>query len=352
MRKILVIILFCSPQLLLSQDFSFSQFYEMPMLRNPALSGIFNGDIRVSSVYRNQWGSISVPFQTRAIGVEYKKSINEQSNSYYTLGLQMTYDKAGDLALKGTQILPVITYHQSLSNNNDTYLSGSFMLGRVQSNFDPSKAMLDDQFVNGSYSPGNVSSQTFTNTGRSYTDMSAGLVFSSNYGEDSRFYIGTALYHLNKPKLNFFDNDANVSQAPKVVFNAGLSTPVTERSQIIAYVDYYQQAGNKQLFGGMLYESSITSYLDDADNIKLSFGTFYRWNDALIPAFKIQAFKLMLGLSYDINVSQLRTASQLRGGMEITLSFLGFLKGESSSRNKVRCPRFGGSNNIGWWYSK
>ncbi|WP_425273468.1 type IX secretion system membrane protein PorP/SprF [Pseudomonas morbosilactucae] len=78
MRKILVIILFCSPQLLLSQDFSFSQFYEMPMLRNPALSGIFNGDIRVSSVYRNQWGSISVPFQTRAIGVEYKK-INQRA---------------------------------------------------------------------------------------------------------------------------------------------------------------------------------------------------------------------------------------------------------------------------------
>ncbi len=119
--------------------------------------------------------------------------------------------------------------------------------------------MLDDQFINGSYSPGNVSAQFFTNTGRSYTDMSAGLVFSSNYGEDSRFYIGTALYHLNKPKLNFFDNDANTSQAPKIVFNAGLSTSVTERSQIIAYVDYYQQAGNKQLFGGMLYESSITT---------------------------------------------------------------------------------------------
>lgn len=352
MRKFILAILSCSPVCLLAQDFSFSQFYEMPMLRNPALSGLFNGDIRVSSVYRNQWASISVPFQTRAIGVEYKKSVNELSNSYYTLGLQITYDKAGDLALKRTQILPVLTYHQSLSDNNDTYLSGSFMMGRVQSNFDPSKAMLDDQFVNGSYSPTNVSSQSFTNTGRSYTDMSAGLVLSSSYGEDSRFYIGAALYHLNKPRLNFFENDANISQAPKVVINAGLSTPVTEQSQIIAYVDYYQQAGNKQLFGGMLYESSITSYVDDADNIKLSLGAFYRWNDALIPAFKIQAYKLMLGLSYDVNVSQLRTASQLRGGMEVTLSFLGFLNGASSSRNKVRCPRFGGRENVGWWYSK
>ncbi|MBL0881803.1 MAG: PorP/SprF family type IX secretion system membrane protein [Chitinophagaceae bacterium] len=352
MRKVLLAILLCFPVALLSQDFSFSQFYEMPMLRNPALSGIFNGDIRVSSVYRNQWASVTVPFQTRALGVEYKKSVNDQSNSYYTFGLQMTYDKAGDLALKRIQVLPVITYHQSLSNDNDTYLSGSFMLGGVLSNFDPSKAQFDDQFRNGSYSPGNVSAQILTNTGISYIDMSAGLVFSSNYGEDSRFYIGTALFHLNKPKLNFFNADANSSHAPKLVFNAGLSTPFTERSQIIAYVDYYQQTGNKQLFGGMLYEFPVTSYLDDGDNIKLSVGAFYRWNDALIPAFKIQASKLMLGLSYDANGSQLRTGSQYRGGMEITLSFLGFLKGESSSRNKVRCPRFGGKNNVGWWYSK
>ncbi|MCK9818604.1 hypothetical protein M1B35_31910, partial [Pseudomonas sp. MAFF 302046] len=46
-------------------------------------------------------------FKQERLELSIKKSINEQSNSYYTLGLQMTYDKAGDLALKRTQILPV-----------------------------------------------------------------------------------------------------------------------------------------------------------------------------------------------------------------------------------------------------
>src|SRR5204862_1799789 len=124
-----------------AQDFAFSQFYEMPMLRNPALSGIFNGDVHVSSAYRNQWGSITVPYITSALGMEYKLPAGAQSNSFYTLGLQLSYDQAGDLALKRTQVLPVVTYHQSLSGTSDTYLSGSIMAGKVMSRFDPTRAM-------------------------------------------------------------------------------------------------------------------------------------------------------------------------------------------------------------------
>lgn len=352
MRKTLIIYILLFPTMIFSQDFSFSQFYEMPLLRNPALAGIFNGDLRVTSVYRDQWGSISVPFQTRALGVEYKRPVGDMSNSYYTLGLQVTHDKAGDLALRRTQVLPVITYHQALSNDNDTYLSGSFMLGKVQGNFDPTKARMDDQFANGSYSPGNVSMQTFNSTGASYTDMSAGLVYSSNYGEDSRFYIGAALYHLNTPKTSFLADGTGHTKGAKLVLNAGLSTPVSEQSQIIAYVDYYKQGGHRQLFGGMLYETAVKSYMDEADNINLSVGAFYRWNDALIPTIRLQAYRIMLGLSYDVTVSQLRTASQLRGGLELTLSFQGFFNGHASTRNKVRCPRFGRGEKIGWWYSK
>jgi type IX secretion system PorP/SprF family membrane protein len=354
MKRILTFIFLFSFVATKAQDFAFSQFYEMPMLRNPALSGIFNGDIHISTAYRNQWGSISVPYVTSALGMEYKLPAGLQSNSYVTLGLQLAYDQAGDLALKRTQVLPVATYHQSLSANSDTYLSGSIMAGKVMSRFDPSKAMTDDQFVNGAYSPSNVSSQFFSNTSSSYTDLSCGLVLSSTFGEESHYYIGAALFHVNSPRTNYFPGGTDVALAPKIVLNAGLSTPVSERDQVIAYVDYYSQAGNKQLFGGLLYESTLRAFEteDDNDNIKVSAGMFYRWNDALIPAIKLQMRKLMIGASYDINVSQLRTASQLRGGLEFTLSFLGFLNQNSSSRNRVRCPGFGRSSSIGWFSTK
>lgn len=340
----------------IAQDFSFSQFYEMPMLRNPALSGIFNGDLRVSSVYRSQWESISVPYITSALGIEYKLPVAKQSNSFYTLGLQLAFDKAGDLGLKRTQLFPVLTYHQSLSNYNDTYLSGSIMAGSVMNRFDPSAARTDDQFVNGNYSPSNVSSQFYKNTSKSYMDLSAGLVLSSEFGYDSHYYLGVAMFHVNSPNTSFFGSTYDQQLRSKYVFNAGLSTPVNERDQIIAYIDYYKQGGNSQVFGGFLYESTLVNYINDNDDqndaLKISGGVFYRWNDALIPSVKLQLHKLMVGISYDVNVSQLRTASQYRGGFEFTLSFQGFLNQRNSTRERMLCPGFGKKSQLEWFSTK
>ncbi|MBX5439582.1 MAG: hypothetical protein IRZ29_08585, partial [Thermoflavifilum sp.] len=50
--------------------------------------------------------------------------------------------------------------------------------------------------------------------------------------------------------------------------------------------------------------------------------------------------KYNLGLSYDINVSKLATASHTVGGFEISLSWKGFFTSQNSSLNKVKCPRF------------
>lgn len=59
-----------------AQDLNFSQFYEQPLLRNPALSGLFKGDLRVSGAFRDQWGSITVPFRTTSMSMEYKMQAN------------------------------------------------------------------------------------------------------------------------------------------------------------------------------------------------------------------------------------------------------------------------------------
>jgi hypothetical protein len=47
-----------------------------------------------------------------------------------------------------------------------------------------------------------------------------------------------------------------------------------------------------------------------------------------------------VALSYDVNVSQLKTASQGRGGVELSIAYIGFLDRNNSSRDKVLCPRF------------
>ncbi|MCX6204975.1 MAG: type IX secretion system membrane protein PorP/SprF, partial [Bacteroidetes bacterium] len=98
-------------QICQAQDFTFSQFYEQPIIRNPALAGVFTGDLRVSAAYRDQWSSITVPFRTSAFSVEYKIPVNEK-NDYLTIASLMSVDAAGDINLKRTQFKPAINFHK------------------------------------------------------------------------------------------------------------------------------------------------------------------------------------------------------------------------------------------------
>src|SRR5690349_13660422 len=95
-----------------SQDFTFSQFYEQPLLRNPALAGVFTGDIRVSAAHRSQWGSVTVPFKTTSLSIESKFPVGN-ADDLLTAGAQMSNDIAGDVRLKRTQLLPTLNYHKS-----------------------------------------------------------------------------------------------------------------------------------------------------------------------------------------------------------------------------------------------
>ena len=84
-----------------AQDIHFSQFYETPLYRNPALAGIVSGDVRVQTVYRNQWNSIANAYKTSSLNAEYKMPIGG-ADDYLTVAAQVFYDKAGTSNLTTT----------------------------------------------------------------------------------------------------------------------------------------------------------------------------------------------------------------------------------------------------------
>lgn len=315
------------------QDFTFSQFQEMPLLRNPAIAGLFAGDIRLQSAYRSQWLSVTTPYKTMAISAETKIPTRYQDD-YFTASLLVTNDVAGDSRLSRLQILPSINFLKSINDNNG-YIALGFIGGLVQSQFDPTKLTFDDQFQNGSFNPLNPTSQTFNRTSITYFDASVGMSYSDRIGENTKFYVGGAYFHANKPKVSFLDD--KVLLKPRSVINAGLSIETSEYDNFYIFGDYISQAGNRQGLMGLMYSHIIGQYMED-DNISLSLGAFYRWGDAVIPAIKLNLHKVSLGISYDMNVSKLSRASQLRGGYEFTASYRSFLNIRNTSLNKVKCP--------------
>ncbi len=335
MKKLICCLLILGTAHGFSQDLNFSQFYEQPLLRNPALAGIFDCNFRVKSVYRNQWQSVTVPYRTAGLSAEMKMPGN--NGNWHNLGLQVMYDVAGDSRLTRIMVLPGYSYHLQIAQDN--YLSFGFLAGPVSSHFDASKLTWDDQFVNGQYLPTNPTQQLIRNTGKTYFDMAIGGVFSRPIGELGDLYIGGSLYHPNRPVVSY-DADQNSKLSRKWGINAGLTLPSGGRDAVTMYGDGFFQGGHRQvMFGGFYTLSLADEYYDDQNKTSLHLGGVYRWDDAFIPVLKLDMSVWSVGLSYDVNVSSLKTASQSRGGFELTLSYRNCSIG--ADRNGLPCPKFG-----------
>jgi type IX secretion system PorP/SprF family membrane protein len=322
-----------------AQDIHFSQFFEAPLLRNPSLAGLFDGDVRLQLVYRDQWKSVTpYSFRTASFNGEYKMPVGG-GDDFFTIGGQILYDKAGSAVQSTTHLLPVVNYHKSLSTQRTSYLSLGFMGGWVQKRIDYSKITTNNQYRDGNWNPGAPTGEYFTDPVIGYWDGSVGMNFNTSLGPDLQhvFFIGAAYHHLNRPKTSFYKNAA-IELHPKYVFSAGLKLNVDDYRCFTLLQDVYIQGSSREIIGGGWYSYKLDEYTDDPLYV-IHAGAFVRWNDAIIPVVKMDIRSFSVTLSYDINTSPLKTASQMRGGFELGLSFKGFV-GRNSSQEKVLCPRF------------
>lgn len=322
-----------------AQDIHFSQFFEAPLLRNPSLAGIFSGDLRVQGVYRSQWGSVTVPYKTGSFDLEYKKPIG-RGDDFLTTGIQIIYDRAGTTNFTTTNLLPALNYHKALSADKNRYLSLGFMAGLVQRRIDMSKVTTNNQYDGGGYNPALAHGETFPNANYTYFDASVGMSFNSAIRdkETDNFFVGLAYHHFNRPMNSFYKNP-DIELHPKWVGSVGVKFTLNETSFFTLQGDYTKQGPYQQTIMGALYSYKLGS---DYDNplYTVHFGGFLRWRDAFIPVVKLDFVPFSVGLSYDVNVSQLKTSSQARGGFELSISYRAFFDRDNSTKNAVLCPRF------------
>jgi len=322
-----------------TQDLHFSQFFEAPLLRNPSLAGIFTGDYRVQGVYRDQWNSFTNAYRTGSFNGEYKMPVG-RGDDFLTVGLQILYDKAGTAGLTTNQVFPALNYHKSLSDQKVMYLSLGFMGGYAEKRIDRTKITTNNQFDGAAFNPSLADGETFPTPDIHYWDGSVGMSFNTSFGQDQQnmMFVGAAMHHLNRPKNSFYQN-AQDELDPKYVFSAGVKFNIDEQSYLTVQADHSMQGQARETIGGAMYSYKLGEFTDDPKYV-VSFGAFLRWKDAFIPVVKIDMLPLSIALSYDVNVSQLETVSQGRGGVELSISFIGFLDRDNSAKNKVLCPRF------------
>ncbi len=214
------------------------------------------------------------------------------------------------------------------------------MGGYVQRRIDRSKITTNNEFDGSGYNPSLGDGETLTKFSYHYWDGSVGLSFNSSIAGSATdyYFIGLAYHHFNRPKNSFYQNPP-VELNPKFVFSGGVRLSVNEVSYITLQSDYSKQGNYNETIGGITYSRKIG---DDYSNplYTIHFGGYLRWKDAFVPVLKLDYVPFSVAFSYDVNISELKAASQYRGGFEISFTYAGFLDRNNSTKNAVLCPKF------------
>ena len=101
-----------------AQDLHFSQYFNAPILVNPANTG-FNpdNDYRIGANYRNQWGTVGTPFRTMSVWGDAQLFTGKFENGWMGVGGALYRDAAGSGNLLNTSAYASVAYHQMLGNS-------------------------------------------------------------------------------------------------------------------------------------------------------------------------------------------------------------------------------------------
>src|ERR1700681_4371853 len=97
-----------------AQDPGFSQFFASPLTLNPALTGKFDGSIRVAGNYRNQWPAINNAFVTSTISVDGNIMTNKITNGdAWGIGLMVMSDRTANGILTSNYMAISTSYQKA-----------------------------------------------------------------------------------------------------------------------------------------------------------------------------------------------------------------------------------------------
>jgi len=334
MRKLALII--CTLFFAISvkaQDPHFSQFFASPLTLNPAFTGKFDGQWRIAAIHRDQWPSIPKAYVTTAASFDFgilKNKIPE--GDIFGIGFSGLSDQSADAALKQNYFSMSMSYHKALDENGYNTIGAGFQGSYSSAILDFSKLTFEDQLTQNGFT-GTTSENLNYGSTQSYFDMNAGILFSGSSDGINNYYLGTSVYHINNPNLSFLDQTWNL--ASRISVHGGGSFPLQGNLSVFTSAIFQlQNKATEAEFGGALAANLNKS---DVNPTSVYLGAWYRVGDAIIPYVGLEIEGLRIGISYDINVSSLKSATESRGGSEFSIIYI---KRPPTGGKSIPCPKF------------
>ena len=322
------VVLFCYLFLnsLKAQDPQLSQFYASPVYTNPAFVGAAK-KLRIATSARNQYTALSKQYNTAVVSLDVYLP-----NAKSGLGALISADQSGDGFLRTVTFGGVYSYNLSISRK----WSANFgILGELrQRSYDFNQFTFGDQ-LDGVLGKVRLSGENPGNENIAYPNFGAGALVYNEY-----IFGGFAIHNLLQPNQSFFLRNSN---------NEALLLPrrytAHAGANIVLKKSRYEQ-NRVVLSPNILFMNQREFYQVNAGTYlrkqALTIGLWYRQTsrnaDALIflAGLRFQGFRI--GYSYDITVSNARTATV--GSHEISLGIDWAIPKKARSRygKPLNCP--------------
>ena len=297
-----------------------------------AHTGFFDGDYRVGAIYRSQWQSVPVKYNTFSVNVEKVIKPRDFIKDKFGLGIILNNDRAGDASYGYTQAYLTGSYHKASFKDSTIAAGVGLGVGWCNVGFDVTKMTFDNQFDGLAFSKGISSGEKFSWTSRNFLDLNVGGIIRKNFGSKDRVTYSLGVFHLTRPNVSFQgDESSNLD----IRFTNYISYVhgIKPNTDVIVEALYNQQGKNFE----MIPHVSLRYYFDKSENKAVLGGLCFRTRDAVIARLGYTHKTLQAGISYDINISSFTPATNRRGGFEIFVNYIIKLEPSFIARKRP-CP--------------
>jgi type IX secretion system PorP/SprF family membrane protein len=306
-----------------AQDPYFSQFYNSPMLLNPALTGISYGDVRFIGHYKKYLTTIE-PFETYSFTADMSFLEGKPTPGFGGVGLMVMNNVSG-ADLRNTQIMGSLSYHISMGRAGNKFLALGFQGGLNQTELGFGGLSTQSQWVTSvGLDPSLANGEPVSGGKISLVDFQAGMLWYAFPSEKVSWFIGAAAYHLTEPKGSFTGAPSTLSR--RYVAHAGFRAEVGSKIALVPNAVFMQQNGVNVITAGMALEYRFNT------DVSLQISSWLRNTNVTIFGGGLDYKNISVSLSYDMLVSDLSDLTD-RGGFEFSLTY--YVRKKLPSTNKL-----------------
>ncbi len=319
-----------------SQEVRWSQYYVVMPAINPASVGAFGGDYRLIADYRmNNYSGAASSFNTIYAsydqGIKKHKSDGDAKNTFFSAGLSVMNDKAGEGSLSSTEIGAMLSFQLKMSEKSFLGVGVKMAYGIRTVDYTGLKWATQFDGSDGTFDPTLPSDPLAKYDNINYFPISTGLMW--NYADPDRLKLtaGFALNNLNQPDVAF--DPSNTEKLPmQIMGNVGadwyIPNTIISLMPLVLYQghNYYNEVNAGLIAKWHLSFDSKMTHIKKTSTLYT--GVFYRSTGDVILSAKFDLRRdLTFGLSYDMGMDSDETRG--RSALELALIYRGFFMEKS-----------------------